>query len=50
MNIDMLPYTLLCYLFLTIILELVLSLILGLRKKAYCYIRSACFFGGRVNI
>lgn len=38
MNIDMLPYTLLCYLFLTIILELVLSLILGLRKKDLIYV------------
>ena len=38
MNIDLLPYTLLSYLFLTIILELSLSLILGLRKKDLIYV------------
>ena len=38
MNIDILPYTILNYLILTISLELLLSFILGLRKKDLIYV------------
>ena len=38
MNIDILPYTMLSYLILTIVLELLLSFVLGLRKKDLLYV------------
>ena len=38
MKLELLPYTLISYLMLTIILELLLSIILGLRKKDLVYV------------
>ncbi len=38
MNIDILPFTILSYLILTIVLELLLGIILGLRKKDLLYV------------